>query len=326
MVSSLRRATNATKSAHASAWNTVFVDQKVSKKTGGKNVTAMPVDDINILDWTYEDRQKLVSKGNRVRIFVGEDFVVDMSKPLFRATSTKGHEMLKGGNIKLPSDTDKAGVARLVNHLETVIQFPRPARLVTGMPMSAALSICAAAALLGMDKYVTHVYKKCEALLRMDPPTYEDLDAIVAFSNQHKRLYSIVVNELAVRVWDDTIPDADVFNDYLLKNPILDSAIKDINEKYATKQRIEAEREERRLRYEETRALREEQQKRDNEHAKATMAREKASWAEKKAKAAALEKSCQQKILATTPKDRKFTTEERLHWLRIKGKQPPKGC
>ncbi|KAF1842940.1 uncharacterized protein K460DRAFT_288836 [Cucurbitaria berberidis CBS 394.84] len=280
-------------------WDTVFGDLKEPKKAGRKILSAIPVKDIDILSWSYGDRQKLVSKGNRIRIFAGDVLITDISRPLFRATSEIAAVILRNGDVKLPDDTDIGGVIQIVNHLEAVIKFKhKPNQLSKNMTMLESLSICAAANLLGMSRYVDHIYKRCEALLRKGLPTYENLDAIIAFSKHHERLFSIVVNDLAVHVRDDTIPDVEEFNAYLMLNPILDATIKEVNEKYATNLLRQAEREERRIPF----------------------------WDEKKAKAATLEISCQKKALETIPKDRKFTSEERMHWLRTKGKQPPKGC
>ena len=314
---------------NANVWDAIFVDSKPkkAKKTTNKVATAKPVKDIDVLKFSYGDRQMLLSKKNRVRIYAGDYFVIDMSKPLFRATSEIAGEILKDNKVKLPADVDQAGVVRLVDHLEnSMLSARKPVPLTQNMTMSSSLGVCVVGQLLGMNRYVGHIYKKCEARLRRDPPTYEELDAIIAYSKQHTRLFNIVVNDLATRVWDDTIPDPEDFKAYLAQNPALENAIKVTNDKYANKLRIDAEREARRVRREEQRARLDEQQKRDEERKKKEAAADKAFWTSKKAKDAALEASCQKKMKATNLKDRKFTVEERLHYVRTKGKQPPKGC
>jgi hypothetical protein len=90
----------------------------------------------------------------------------------------------------------------------------------------------AAAEALGMEQYVDHVYRKCEAYLRRELPTYEDLDACTHYSQlgvlNYTRLLYIVAKNLAVRVWEDTIPDPKVFSEYLSKNVVLNQQIQSI--------------------------------------------------------------------------------------------------
>jgi hypothetical protein len=135
---------------------------------------------------------------------------------LLRATSDLAFEILKDGAIKLPATADKDAVCRLVNHLENIIKFaPWPSKINSNVSMVAALSLCSAAKLLGIRKYVSHIYKKCEALLHHDPPTYDNITAIITCKDEHPRLYNIVLENLAILVYDQRITDPEAFAEYL---------------------------------------------------------------------------------------------------------------
>jgi hypothetical protein len=244
---------NPTIPVESKVWDMIFVDAKTKnnkKNTEATGSTPITAKDIDIRDWSYGDRKIVVSKGDRVDISVDDVLVTDMSKPLFRATSATAGDLFKDGAVKLPADTDKDGVLRLANHLEAVIQAStKPFPLPRILNMTASLGVCAAASALGMEKYTVHLYRKCEALLRKDLPTYADLEAITTFKQTHERLFSIVVTNLAVLVREEKIPDPDVFSAYLAENPTLATAITTANDKYAAHVRRMEESEEARARH-----------------------------------------------------------------------------
>jgi hypothetical protein len=173
-----------------------------------------------------------------------------------------------------------------------------------------------------MENYTVHLYRKCEALLRKDPPTYADLEATTTFKQTHERLFNIAATNLAVLIREEKIPDPDVFSAYLADNPTLATAITTANDKYAAHVRRMQESEQRCVQQEEARARYEANAERNAKKAED----DKAFFAAKAAKDAALEQSVQKKIRASDPKERKFTLEEAAHYRRRHGRGPPKGC
>jgi hypothetical protein len=185
----------------------------------------------------------------------------------------------------------------------------------TNMLMLDMLSVCTAASLLGMDKYISHVYKKSEAILCIDPPLYEHINAIISFHEEHARLYRIFVQNLAFRVWEATIPDPEDFQKYLLDHSELADAIDANNDAFAAKQRKVADVEHRKASRDKVQVVRKEIRQRDI-----------ALWADKNAKRQALAQSYAEKSCGPVEKRKKFTADERANWISVHGKQPPKGC
>ena len=316
----------------AKVWDMIFLDTKTKRKNKKTEAAAKPnvpitAKDIDIRNWSFGDRKVLVSKSDRLKIFTGDTLATTISKPLLRATSATSGEILKDGMVKLPADTDKNGVCCLVNYLESIIRTnSKPLPFTRSLTMAASLSVCAAASLLGMKKYTLNLYKKCETLLRIDPPEYEDINAIILFKKVHKRLFNIVVKGLAVRVWENTVPDPEDFALYLTQNPVLDTAIKSAIEKREYHLRRVAELKERCVRRENAQTRHEAWMKEKTEREAKRRAGEEAFYAAKAAKEAALEKSIQLKIRAREPRARKFTAEEAAHYRHRYNKKPPNGC
>tara|TARA_R110002003_G_scaffold1005_2_gene21952 strand:+ start:2668 stop:3615 length:948 start_codon:yes stop_codon:yes gene_type:complete len=295
--------------------NLAHVDTGLTKRATAKNVAMADIKDIDIRNWCVQWRSSLI-KGERIPVVIDNVKVAEITKPMLKVTSSKIEDLYKGGQVELPKDTEKDGVVRLLEYLQYVARTTKkPVIMNRGMTTFEALSVCAAAALLGMDKYVNHIYKMCEYKLRADPPTYEDIDAITAFAKSHARLFKIVVNYLATLVWDDEIPDPEVFKAYLAENPTLDKAIIQANNAYTAK-----------LRMEKDRAHQKEVEQNQAALAKEKEQQEKARWAEKNAKRARLEKSCREKLQGPLEKRQKFTPEERSHWITTRRVQPPNGC
>jgi len=292
-----------------------FVDQKSSKRIQAKGAAIPEVGDIDIRAWAKQFRSAL-PKGEFVPIYVGDAIATNIHKPLLKVVSTKFDAVYQDGAVKLPADTDEVGLDRLIGYLDYVCgTSKKPQPMSTNMPLFDMLSVCAVASSLGMDKYVDHVYKKSEAILRIDPPLYEHIDAITFFRPEHTRLYNIVVQNLAIRVRDATISDAEDFDKYLSNHLDLAEAIEATNDAFTAKQLKVAEAKGRKAFRGKAQVVRKEVQQRQT-----------SLWADKNARRQVLVQSCAQKSSGPVEKRKKFTADERAHWISVHGKQPPKGC
>jgi hypothetical protein len=302
---------NGSPPAQMSQLSVAFVDQKVSKRAAAKGTLMPQAQDVDIREWNSSFRSALRT-GERIKIYIGDTAVAELTKPLLKATSANLDAMYHNGKITLPADTNKDGVDHLMGYLAYVVNTPkRPVVMSNKLPLSEALSVCAAAHLLGMGKYTDNVYKMCEAILRSELPTYQDLEDIAPFAEQHARLFKIVVQNLAMRVREGTVPDPDDFNIYLQSNNTLAEAIKTANYKHAS---FVARDERRRVQH-----ANDEKRKEAEKHRAA-------QWKEKTTKRAALENACVEKSRGGVNERKKFTAEERAHWVSTRRTQPPKGC
>jgi hypothetical protein len=189
------------------------------------------------------------------------------------------------------------------------------------MSMTTSFNVCTVGTLLGMRKYVDSLYKKCERILRQDPPSYDDVDAITACKDKHERLFKIVVISLAVNVDNDEVPHPEEFTEDLTKNQVLDAAIKEKNRKYHARRHHEDQKAERELQ----KAAKAEEKKRQDAHKKKMANQDKAKWTSQAAKDSAMFKSCQAKLPASG-RGKQFTPEERVFWMKRNGRKLPKGC
>lgn len=146
---------------------------------------------------------------------------------LLSATATRLPELLYAGAINLPADTDYTGVMTLVQYLINVCRskVAKPARLRNNMPVYQSLAVCQAAYRLGMTNYTCHIFRKMEAYISNTLIPYEEIDAVCRFGASHPRLYNRMVNRLTIMVREETIPDLDVFTEYCLARPELNSSI-----------------------------------------------------------------------------------------------------
>ena len=240
-------------------WDLIFPDAKTNKHQNKTGDTAHPTDpitakDIDIRDWPFKDRKKLVSKYNRIKVFVDDELITTISKPLFHATCTKTSELLVNGTVILSTAIDAEATSRLIDYLEDIIaNSGKPLPFPLSLPIIASLSTCVAAAALGTDKYVEHLYDGCEGLLRPSLrtrlPTYATMDVITASktTQPYSRLFRILATNLAIRVRNETfpphrregsriniIPNLEDFCKYCEKNPVLVHAIRMANDKYST--------------------------------------------------------------------------------------------
>jgi hypothetical protein len=259
--------------------------------------------DVDIRNFSLANRQML-AKGQRIGIFAGNAAIIDLPRPLFVATSTKT-DLLTNDRIELSEDIDRSGVLSLVKYLKDMLAWHGfNLFMPNNMGMYDMLSITSAAAALGMDMYVDHVYRKCEAYLRKELPSYEDLDALTYFAVEHPRLLHITASfNLAVRMRQGTIPDTDKFAEYLEVNVVLGEQIQLATTKHEEWVERGEWREARAQRAIETKAL----------------------FATRKVEAMEDEKSIQAKLKLPVGK-RQFTIRERAHWRRTRGTKLPKGC
>jgi hypothetical protein len=311
---------------------------------------------IDIRKQTQADRQMLI-KGHRLRVFAGEAFITDdFPLPLFNATSTKAEELvvtdipiltsaskptkaelLVRGRITLSANIDRRGILMLLNYLKEMIFWRKgDLRMPSEMGISDMLNVTAAAQALGMDKYVDHVYRKCEAFLRNLLPEYHDLDALVMFSEHHPRFLRVTASNLAERMRENTIPDEDIFAAYLDNKPVLKIAIEATEVEFVETCKRNREFEEtHKLRVQNAiaRAAATEQARISIEQAKVEhearekekATKEKAFWTKKNAESAEDEQSIKKKLQLPIGK-RKFTPREAQHWRKTRGTSLPKGC
>jgi hypothetical protein len=208
-------------------------DSKLSKQGNSEDNATPDITDIDIRSWSVPRRLAL-RKGEMVPIYVGEYIAIEILERLLNATSTKFDKLLQHGAVKLPAITEEGGVVHLIEHIKYISTARKtPVKMSNKIDMFMSLSVCTAASVLGMEMYVNHVYKKCESVLREDPSSYEDLDAILLFDEEHARLFKIVVNDLAVRVREASVPDPKAFQSYLEQYRSLDDAIEAVNDSFA---------------------------------------------------------------------------------------------
>jgi hypothetical protein len=293
--------------------------------------------DVDIRECSQADRQ-ILTKGQRICIYAGEAFITnDLPLPLFIATSIKT-DLLVGDRVELPAGTDCRGILILLNYLKEMVYWRKGSlRMPNTMDIYDMLNVTASAEALGMTKYVHHVYRKCEALLRNELPSYEDLDAITYFAEKHPRLLRLIAsNNLAVRMREGGIPDVDEFATYLANNHILRTAIETANVKHEERLNLKQKHEKAhaiRAQHamvsaaaaERAKAEREVWEKEQAERKKEKDAKEKAFWAKKKAEDAEDEKNIQNKLKLAVGK-RKFTPREASHWRKTRGTKLPAGC
>ncbi|KAH8708524.1 hypothetical protein GQ44DRAFT_777043 [Phaeosphaeriaceae sp. PMI808] len=256
--------------------------------------TSVLAEDIDIRQYYVIDRAML-STNQHVKICIEGIPLIEISRPLFIATSTKP-DLLVGEIVDLPFDVDGHGVYLLIEYIKTLMfSKKKNLRMESTIPVYDQLSVTAAAEALGMNRYTNHIYKKCEAQLRNNLPTYAELDACIQFAKPHARLLRIVAScNLAVRMRANDIPDADYFNEYLEQNPILKSEIESATTEY-------------------------------NEGIQ-KMEKDKAFWRKKSSEAATDKKSIFQK-LKLSGTNRKFTLREAAHYRKARSTgKLPKSC
>ncbi|KAI4683886.1 uncharacterized protein J4E84_006726 [Alternaria hordeiaustralica] len=254
MSSSLLRSASPNVRVDDDVWDMIFPDAKTTKNKKAAGDTAQTPDpitakDIDIRDWYFTDRKKLESEDNRIKVFIDAELITTISKPLFRATSTKTGELLVNDTTILLAAVDADAVSRLIKYLEDIIANPGMLPpFVLCLPLTISLDVCAAASALGMDKYVDDLYAQCEDLLKTSLPSWATIDAITSYATttpHFSRLFRIMINSLASRVWNETASNVEVFQIQL--TPVFDKAIKRANEKYRTlsQRRVMYERHER---------------------------------------------------------------------------------
>ncbi|KAI4614478.1 hypothetical protein J4E83_007132 [Alternaria metachromatica] len=222
-------------------WDMIFPDAKTEKHQNKGENTAQSTDlitakDIDIRDWPFADRKRLESEYDRIEVFIDAELITTISKPLFRAASTKTSEVLVDDTVMLPAAVDADAVSRLIKYIEDIVANPtKSPPFVLCLPMTTSLDVCAAASALGMDKYVDDLYAQCEDLLRTSLPSWATIEAITSYATitpHFPRLFRIMIAGLAKRVWNETASNVEVFQIQL--TPVLEKAVAKVNEKYRT--------------------------------------------------------------------------------------------
>jgi hypothetical protein len=115
---------------------------------------------------------QLLKRGKCMKIYAGETDITKVSRSLFVASSTEA-DMLAGDIVKLPSNIDLDSVTRLIDYLPVKRLITSPSsnlRMSNNISYRSMLSVTATAEVLGMNKYVDHIYRKYEAPLRGGAP------------------------------------------------------------------------------------------------------------------------------------------------------------
>jgi hypothetical protein len=298
------------------------VNTKPSKAAATKLSAVNLVKEKNMRTWPAIRRFPTLATVE-VSIVIGDEPVAQVPKGLVVAASVQGDKLVQDGKVVLPAGTDKVAVLRLIEYLRYVARSTQaPEAMSPNLTTRESLAVTAAAKALGMEVYVDHIYKMIEGYLRKGMPTYVDLDAIVEFKDTHPRLFNIVAKDLAIAVWDATIPDSEAFTTYLTKHPALNDAIALANTRHAEALKVKAEQHQTFL---EREARRSQQKEVAAGRAAKAMATQ-AAWDRKNATRKALEQSVKQKSSGSLDKRVKFTADERAHWVSTRGKEPPKGC
>jgi hypothetical protein len=190
-----------TMDALAAGFQGIHVDQPHVIPSSGHTV--------DVREFRIRDRMMLAQSPG-IYIYVGEMFVAQVPQGLFFAMSTIPSLVVNSCNT-LPLTVEPTAVVKLANYVKNLPystgSFPRMDT--TDITIHGMLSIHLAGGALGIKRYVEHAYRKVEAILFRDLPTYKDLDAVIHYSHYHGRLLEIAARGLAVKVWERTISDPD---------------------------------------------------------------------------------------------------------------------
>lgn len=278
-----------------------------------------------------EYQRKVLEEGEILSIVKTDGTIVSrMRVTVFNAASTKP-DLCHVDKIHLPTTIEgtnqEQALKWFISHMNKLNNLPVP----MFEDAERDLLIVHVAEQLGMRKYVQHIFNAYYKPLKNHELSFAHLIGIVKAENPvANKLYFDASYDLATLAWDNTIEDTKLWEEELMVNNKLAASVDKLHgiwtDAINRQEKQDKLREIRQLEHEEQVKA---QKTRELEHVKLQKQREamdKVMWAEKASKEAALEKSCQQKVLAANARERKFTVDERLHWLRTKGKQPPKGC
>lgn len=320
----------------------VYTEFQPGKTAHGTSLSPDP-EHIDIRQQSVPQRRALLH-GPLVYIMVSGYQIGTIPLAMLSATATRLPELLYAGAINLPAETDYNGVLTLVQHLISVCRSKKdkPFRLRNDMSVHQSLAVCQASYRLGMTKYTSHVFKKMEAYISNTLLPYEEISAVCRFGASHPRLYNRMVNCLTVMVREESIPDPEVFAQYCLARPELNSCIVATMAWYTQKQehtqrRREAaawhkhqqeRREQERVQREQARLRWIQEQTNLNEQAAERKKRDAERWAEEKKHVAHESAMCQACLAKTRAagKDRVMIAEEKKWYVKAYGKQPPRGC
>lgn len=281
--------------------------------------------DIDLREECSEFRSAL--KGNSVPIIISETQIDDMPVPLLKVTSVLSGTLIKNDTIELPATVSSHAVYILVSYLKDLTKATKTFNIhLRGEDetTATALDVCHAAEVLGMDKYVSNLVPKLDAIYH-NMPSYEQLEAVILHPAGKTRFYKIAVKNFAQRIRLGQIPDADDFNEYLEFHTGFADDIKaaiEKQEKWISAQEKREKREQKRVEA----AEKAEQKAADfAKREKEIQAEEKQFWAAKKANDVKMRQSVETKLRASG-RARKFTSDEHAWYVKTHGKQPPKGC
>jgi hypothetical protein len=187
-----------TKKAKVSELSCAFVDLKAPKKVSATTAITPEAKDIDIRGWGISLRSAFRTTPTST-IKIGDTQVATLPRPLLKVVSTNFDDIHDNDVVRLPQDTDKDGVVRLVDHLKIVMNARgKPVRMPNNLDTYESMTLCLAAKSLGAEKYVPHVLRKVEAYFRdIQLPTYGDLDAALIFMDEFPDLLNAAVQKLA---------------------------------------------------------------------------------------------------------------------------------
>ncbi|KAF1922738.1 uncharacterized protein M421DRAFT_426569 [Didymella exigua CBS 183.55] len=185
--------------------------------------------------------------------------------------------------------------------------------------MMTQLGVCLAAQALDMDKYVDYFIHRVDAIFH-SLPSYEDLNTLVVQKDLYPRMYAIVVRSFARKTREGKIPDQTDFDQYLKSRSDFAQDIEEALTKNNSWVESQAKYEQHVKIENEAKAKAIELDKLEKERA----VRKKQSWNAKKTNDTKMRKSTEAKSRASG-NARKFTPEERAWYVKVQGKQPPKG-
>lgn len=162
--------------------------------------------------------------GPVLQLQINDYCVATIPQHLLRAAATffpykRGHvlHMLPG--------TDARGVRILTQHLVELAHSASPQRLQDNMTLYDSLAVCQVSYSLGLTRYTNHVFARMDKYLSRCIPSYDEIDAVLHFSQFHWRLLASMVKKLAFAVWKEEMRDVDGFARFCLERPGLKDAI-----------------------------------------------------------------------------------------------------
>ncbi|KAH8707528.1 hypothetical protein GQ44DRAFT_551118, partial [Phaeosphaeriaceae sp. PMI808] len=170
---------------------------------------------IDLRAFSQKDRAML-TKGDKVRVRIGKAKFIEIPRTLLVAASTKANTLISGNEVNSLEEITWNGADKVIQYILLLARTPnKDFNISFPMSISDMMSVTAAAEALGMGKYTSHIYKRCEAILRNENLEFEDMDACTHFREHHPRFFHILGERLAFQWIDNTILDIDEFKVYI---------------------------------------------------------------------------------------------------------------